>query len=124
MIDRDDLNRQTDALSALMRSKLGVRGGSLASQLTRAGRMMPARVRRAGQLIVRSQRAADHPRLALMMDPAPLQAATRDMTQYLKGVDPKERRKTRVLRWLAGLVFNLMLIGALLVLVLRWQGMI
>lgn len=59
-----------------------------------------------------------------MMDPAPLQAATRDMTQYLKGVDPKERRKTRVLRWLAGLVFNLMLIGALLVLVLRWQGMI
>lgn len=107
-----------------MRSKLGVRGGSLETQVARSGRLMPAGVRRAGQLIVQSQRAVDHPRLALMMDPAPLQGATRDMTQYLKGVDPKERRKTRALRWLAGLVFNLMAIAALLVLVLRWQGMI
>jgi hypothetical protein len=124
VLDQNHLNRQADALSALMRNKLGVRGGNLAAQMTRAGRMLPASVRQAGQLIVRSQRDASHPRLALMMDPGPVDTATHEMTTYLNGIDPKERRKTKAVRWLAGVVFNLIVIAVLFGVVLRWQGLI
>jgi len=124
MIDPQDLNAKADALADLLRQRLGLRGATLSARLARARGVLPRRLQRAGQVIVAAQRDAAHPRLAMMADPAPVEAAYAEITRYLKQIDGSERRKTTMLRWLGALVFNLIVIAALLVIVLRWQGLV
>ena len=124
MIDANALNNKVDALCALLGQRLRLRGVSFSSRLARAGRQLPRHLRQTGQVIVTAQRQAEHPRLALLVDPAPVEAALADFTRYLKQIDSAERRKTRLIRWLAGLVLNLIVITMAVVLILRWRGMI
>ncbi|WP_371227219.1 hypothetical protein [Roseovarius sp. 2305UL8-3] len=124
MIDPKELNQKVDTLSELLRSKLSVRGRTLEARLSQAGRTLPKRLHRAGQTIVDAQKKAAHPRLALTVDPDPVKAAYQEITAHLKTIDPADRRKGKLLNWLGGQVFNLMVIIALLVILLRWQGMI
>ena len=122
MIDPQDANAKADALADLLRQKLGLRGATLSAKLSKARPVLPRRVQKAGQIVVTAQRDAAHPRLAMMADPGPVEAAYAEITAHLKQIDPLERRKTRLLRWLGGLVFNLIVMAVLLVLWLRWQG--
>lgn len=122
MIDPNNVNAKAETLKDLLRRKLGLRGATLSGKLARAGRLLPGRMQKAGQVIVSAQRDAAHPKLAMMADPAPVEAAYTELTRYLKEIDPAEQRKTRLLRWLGALVFNLMILAVLLVLLLRWQG--
>ncbi len=124
MIDPKELNQKSEALSELLRTKLSLRGRTLEARLSRSGRSLPKRLHRAGRVIVEAQKKAEHPRLALTVDPGPVDAAFQEMKAHLKGVDPVDRRKGKLLNWLAGQVFNLMVIIALLVILLRWQGLI
>lgn len=124
MIDANALNHKVDALSVLLGRKLHLRGSTLSARLARARRQLPGHLRRSGQVIVTAQRQARHPRIALQLDPAPVEVALADFTRYLKQIDPAERRKTRLIRWLAGLVLNLIVITMAVVLILRWRGMI
>lgn len=124
MIDVKEFNRKSEALSELLQTKLGLRGKTLAVQLRKAGPYLPKRLRKAGQTIVNTHKLSVHPRLSRMGDPAPVNTAFQELTKFLKDIDPSERRKTMVLRWLGMQVVNLAVIGVLVVLLLRWQGVI
>jgi len=124
MVDPAELTEKADALSALLRAKLGVRGATLAVRLRRAGRLLPKRLRGEGQRIVTAQNRAAHPKLARTVDPALLNTAFAELTAHLKEINPAERRTTRLLHWLAGAVFNLLVIVVAVGLLLRWQGWI
>lgn len=124
VIDATELNKKSNVLNDLLRTKLSLRGRTLEARLSRAGKGLPKRLHRAGQVVVDARKKASHPRLALTVDPAPVETAFQEMTAYLKGVDPVDRRKGKLLNWLGGQVFNLLVIVALLVILLRWQGLI
>ena len=123
MIDQKELSQQADALHELLNKKLGLRGATLSARLRKAGPALPKRLKKSGQTIVEAQTKVSHPKLARVIDPAPVDAAFTEITTYLNGIDRTEQRKATLLNWLAGQVFNLILIAVLLVLLLRWQGL-
>src|SRR6056297_3502845 len=119
MIDRKQFDERIAALQAALRDKLHLRGASLERQVQRAGRLLPQRQRRAAATLLGARDWMDHPRLARLLDRRDVDAALADMNRHLDRIDPHERRKTAILRLLAGIVLNLMIFGALLFLL--WQ---
>ena len=124
MIDPKDLTQRSDALHTLLKAKLGLRGKTLAVQLKSAGRLLPKRLHKDGQVIVSALSNAHHPKLAVRIDQARLGTAFANFTNHLDEIDPKDRRKGKLLGWLGGQVFNLILIGGGLIALLMWRGLI
>jgi hypothetical protein len=123
-MDSNDLARKTAHLNALLEQKLGLRKGGLALRADRAGRQLPAWVRRNLHRLAEAESMADHPKLARMLDDQALDTAYKATVAHLTAIDLKERRKDRLLGILGALAFNLLLAALLLGVVLRWQGFV
>lgn len=124
MIDPQELHRKSETLSELLREKLGLRARSLSAQLEKAGRLLPRRLKRAKSVILKAERHAEHPKLALTVEPGAVDTAFADITVFLDEIDPADRRKGKILGWLGAVVFNLIVVLALLVGLLMWQDLI
>lgn len=124
MIDQQVFYRDSRALAKLLQARLGSRGETLAQQIRRAGRRLPAEIRRTGAEIVGAETVMAHPRLARLVHPARLEAAFESLSAHLKTVDPADRRRHALLSALAVVVFNLLLLGLGLAVFLKWQGLV
>lgn len=113
---------RADALAGLIEKKLGVRGAGLEAKLRRAGRSLPGFVRRHAQQIVEAGRLSANPKLMRQVDMAGVERAYRKCESWLNTVDPAERRKDRVLRFLAVNAFNLLAVSAAFIAWLAWSG--
>ena len=51
-------------------------------------------------------------------------AAAERLITHLRAIDPKERRRTALLRGLAAVAFNLLVVAGLLIAVLVWRGFV
>ncbi|WP_300548943.1 hypothetical protein [Roseovarius sp.] len=122
MIDTQEFNARLEGLQAVLRERLRLRGRTLEAQLRHAGRRLPKRQRRAGAIILGAQDWMAHPKLARVLDISQVNTAFADLHAYLDGIDPKEDRKTAILRLLGGMVLNLALLAGGLMLLLWWQG--
>ncbi len=111
-------------LSAALERHLGVKGRTLAQQVKRAGRRLPRRVRADARLLSEAEAVAGHPRLLRQLDQAQLDRALQDLTTHLAGIDRAEARRTRILSMLAGIAFNMILLFAAVVVLLRMRGAI
>lgn len=111
-------------LRETLQKKLGVRGATLDKQMQRAGRILPKRVRAAGDVLTQTDGKIAHPMLARQVDQTKISNAFREIEAFLKEIDPADRRRGKVLNWLGGTVFNLLLIGCVVVVVMRWRGLI
>jgi nitrate/nitrite-specific signal transduction histidine kinase len=119
-----EIMARSRAVRDLMEKHLGIRAKRLDLALRKAGRRLPKHVQAAAQQIVDAERMAEVPKLARRIDPATLAAAERDVAAYLKTIDHAEERKTRLLNRLAGVAFNLLLVTVLLLVFLRWRGLV
>jgi hypothetical protein len=114
MIEPARFHDRIAALQALLRTRMGLRGATLERQVSRAGRRLPRRQRRAAQTLLGAQDWMAHPRLARLLDRRAVEAALADLHRHLDGIDPHDRRRTALLRLAGGIAFNLMLLAALL----------
>jgi len=124
VLDHEQVNRRVREVEQLLQAKLGVRGGSLSTRLSRAGRRLPRRIQKAGQVIIDAQAKAAHPKLARMLDAPMVDRAFADITEHLKTIDPADRRKGAILGLLGGLVFNLLVLAVIVVVLMRWRGVL
>ncbi|MCZ4353031.1 hypothetical protein O4H61_10945 [Roseovarius aestuarii] len=124
VIDPAWFQEEQNRVSEKLREKLGVRRGSFAKRMRRAGRLMPTPAKRAVKVLTQAQQMVDHPRLRRIVNEGQMRAALRDVHSGLDGIDPKDRRKGALLGLAGSIVFNLMLAGAALIVILRWQGLI
>lgn len=118
------VSRKTDDLRVKLEKHLGVKASNFRHAVKRAGRMLPRRLRKQAQMLIEAEDMASHPKLARRIDTSHVAAALRDMNAYLDAQNLAEKRKTRVLGIVAGLAFNLLIFGVLLLIVLRWRGLI
>lgn len=121
MIDTQDFNTRLERLQTGLRERMRLRGRTLEAQLRRAGRRLPKRQRRAGAIILGAQDWMAHPKLARVLDISQVNNAFADLHAHLDGIDPKEDRKTAILRLVGGMVLNLALLAGGLMLLLWWQ---
>lgn len=120
----DALDTRAEELRDLLREKLGLSARPLEAQITKAGRLLPKSVQRDARLVAEAHANLQNPRLARRVDVAAVEAAQARVRDFLRGIDPAERRKTRVIGVLAVIAFNVLVVLTLLIVVLRWRGIV
>ena len=119
-----DLQQHSAQIRTLLREKLGVRGKSMAAAMAKARHRLPGHVYRQGQILVAAQPLYDHPKLRQTLDCDALDRAAAGVRTHLNTIDVKDRRKGWWLGMLGGLAFNMILMVTLLIVFLKWQGLI
>lgn len=120
MIDPTEFQTKVTRLHAALSDKLSLRGKTLEAQIRRAGRRLPRHQRRAAAIVLGAQDWMSHPKLARVLDMATVNAAFADLHVHLDRLDPKEARRTALLRLLGGIVLNLMTLGLLIYALMHW----
>jgi hypothetical protein len=124
MIDLKTVRRDIDAASEKLRTRLGARGRTLTQRLKRAGRALPKPARQAGWRLVELEKLLANPRLRRLVSRPELDTALADLNVHLDKVNPSERRKDRLLGFVGSAVGNLLLLGVLVIILLRWRGLV
>lgn len=124
-MERDPtIDTQIATLKDLLGQRLGLRRGTLARRVAKAGRRLPAGVRNDIARLAEAEAMADHPRLALRLDPMTTSGAFERAATFLRAIDVKDRRKGVILSILGSIAFNILAVIALLIVVLRWRGLV
>ncbi|WP_297772499.1 hypothetical protein [uncultured Roseovarius sp.] len=122
MIDTEQFQQKVSRLQSALSEKMRLRGATLDRQLRRAGRRLPRRQRRAATTILGAQDWMAHAKLARVLDMTTVNRAFADLHSHLDTLDPKEERKTAILRLLGGIVLNLLLLAGLIYALIAWQS--
>ena len=117
----DSVNKYADEVQSLIEERLRIKGRTLEKALARAGRLLPKWAHREGRYLAQASQLMGHPKLRLMIDEAKVVKARDMLVAHLKAIDPKERRKTRVLGVLGVISFNLILVFAAFMVYLVWR---
>jgi hypothetical protein len=124
-MDRNEtIEAQAQNLRDLLANRLGLRRGSLARRVAKAGRRLPVGVRNDISAVAEAESMAQHPRLGRRMDPKVTHGAYERASVFLKAIDVKDRRKGVILSILGSVAFNILAVVTLLIIVLRWRGFI
>ena len=119
-----DLAKRVARLERLLGRRMGARRGDLRLRVKRLRGQLPEPVRQDLLRIDQARRLSGHPRIARQMDMAALAQAERRAVGFLRGPVLRERRVTRRLRWLGGMVLNIALIVAGATGLAVWQGLV
>ncbi len=109
-------------LSLLLHQKLGVKGGGLAEKVSRAGRLLPKRVRRKALEVAEAADRAASPKLARQNDMDALIRAHDEVAHHLDKIDPGYRRRGRLLNFAGTVAFILLMVFGVVVTLLVWGG--
>ena len=114
MLDQKDLETKAREMQRGLQTKLGVQGRDVSHALARAGRRLPARVRREGRVFAQAAFMARNPKMARRLEGATVQTAYDRVMEHLAGIDVAERRKDRWLGLAASVAFNLICVARFL----------
>lgn len=123
-MDSETFDRKTADVLVLAKAKFGVRNRSLEKAMKKIGRRVPGWVHKEAGVISEARGLTAHPKLMRQIDVARVDKAFDSITAHLQTVDRRERRIDRILDVLGSLSFNLIVLTALVILFLRWQGYI
>lgn len=107
---------------ALLREKLGIRGGTLEARVRRAGRALPRNVRQAAKALVNAERMSQEPKMLLRLDPQGVSAAYDVCVTHLEGIDEKALKTKAFFGFAATVIVQVLVVGAIALAVLRWRG--
>lgn len=119
-----ELSPLTSDISQLLDSQLRVRGATLDRQIRRAGRLLPRRLRAEAAVLVQASLLVQNPKLARMVNADRVGQAHAAISTYLRGIDPGERARTRLLNTAGFIAFNALLLSATVIAVLVWRGIV
>lgn len=122
MITQKDIEWRSEAVLALLHSKMGIRARNLENGVRRAHRRLPRRVRRQCRLLVEADRHAGHPKLARQIDEKAVAHAFEVVRDHLSAIDAAAQRKGRLLDLAAAAAFNLLLVLTAFIAWLWWRG--
>lgn len=117
-----DITAKAEELRLALRAKLNVKGRDFPKSVDKAGRLLPARLRKQAAVIVKAQGLGGHPKLMRMVDISAVNRAHSEISDFLEGIDPRERRRNAVLRMAGGIAFNLLVVLTCFVIWLVWSG--
>lgn len=120
----DDINTKVAEIRGLLATQLHVRGRTLDVQLRRAGRLLPAAVRREAHYVAQAAGLVRNPKLARMIDMDKVAQAHVRVVAHLQAVDPKKQLRDRLLNLLALNAFYILVVGIAVVVVLVWRGIV
>ncbi|GFE63487.1 hypothetical protein [Litoreibacter roseus] len=121
-MDPTTVNQLAQRIFELLGERLGARGSTLEKRVRHAGRLLPRRVRQAAKTLVDAEKMAQNQTLAMRLDPQQISGAYDRCIDYLDNIDPAARRSQARFNMAATLAFQVLAVGLLLAIVLRWRG--
>lgn len=118
------IKADADALRSLMAKRLGLKRGSLARRVAKAGRLLPSGVRNDIAIVVEAEKLSRNPKLAIRLDRNATKSAYDRAATHLKAIDVADRRKGVALSILGSMAFNILAVIVLLIVILRWRGLV
>ena len=88
-------------ISELLETRMRIKGRSLDQQIHKSGRRLPRRIKRDAKRVAQAATLTQNPKLARMVDPAEVDGPAANVIAHLKGIDPHEVMKDRILITLA-----------------------
>lgn len=119
-----NLQAKTDRLAQLLEERLDIRGSGFEVKLRRAGRLLPRELRRDGATLVEALSLSAHPRLERRIDAKKVESSAKAIEQYLLDLDPWERRRGIAVNLSASVLFNLLVVAALVAGFMAWRGLL
>lgn len=123
-MQRTTLEHELIPLEGLLEEKLRLKSGHLRNRLNKARYRLPRRLRKDVEFILQADYMTQNPQLAIMVSETRFQGAIRAISAHLAELDPAQERKDRLLNLTAILALNILLIGAAVVGVMVWRGLI
>lgn len=124
MTDTRGITARNEALRALFEKHMGVRASTFERAVLKAGRRLPRRLRHQAEVLIEAEGFAAHPKLERRIDSVAVRAAHRSLEAHLKTLNHSEVRRTQAINMAAGVAFNLLVVGVLVVVFLRWRGLV
>jgi len=118
------VQQMADRVAALMEQRLKVAGKDLREKLRRGGRRLPRRIRREAEYLAEVAELALHPKMQLMLDDARIAAAYDACVKYLNPLGAADRMKGALIGVGGSIAFALLVVGAGVVAVLWWRGLV
>jgi hypothetical protein len=123
-IDPEEYAATCARLNDLLHRQIGARGPEFAASLRYAGRTLPRTVRQAGARIVDLGTQVENPKLENVTDAEALDRDVSIVERFLNRQNPKIRKARARANMAAGLAFQIAVVIALMIIVLRWRGLI
>lgn len=120
----ESIQDQAETLRTLMARKLGLKRGSLARRVAKAGRRLPSGVRNDIAAVAEAEKIALNPKLAMRLNPGATKGAFDRAAVHLRAIDVADRRKGLALSILGSIAFNILAVITILIVVLRWRGLV
>ncbi|RWR31457.1 hypothetical protein D2T29_10485 [Sinirhodobacter populi] len=118
------IQQMTAQVFRLMGERLGAHGTTLADRLASRGGSLPAKVRRAAEVLAQAEQMAASPKLARQLNADEIARAHRTCVKYLKRLGSGERARSLALNVAATLVLGLVILAAGIITVLRLRGFV
>ncbi len=124
MLNAADLELKTSALLEELRAKFGVRAKTVQRAMRKVGRRVPARLHKQAAVIVAAHKLGGNPKLMRQVDEGAVSRAFELLQAHLETIDVRKRRTDRILDVLGSVSFNLIVLCAVMVVFLRWRGVL
>ena len=118
------IQQMADRISALMEERLGVRGRDLSSKLQRQPRALPKVLRGEAEVLARAAAQAQNPKLLKQIDEDRVARAFDACLTHLLGVDRGARWRHLTMQLTTSILSSLFVVGALVLAVLYWRGLL
>ena len=118
------IQQMADRVAQLLKLRLGVRGHGLEDRLARARRHLPRGVRAAGGRLASAAARAQNPKLLVQIDEQEVARDYDACLRYLMPLNRADRTRARVVGIALSILFSLLGVILLLVVVLRWRGLV
>lgn len=116
------VDQLADRIFVLLGENLGARGKTLDARFRKAGRMVPKRARAPIKVLIEAQKMAENPNLLLRIDPGHVSAAYEQASLALGELDRAAERSRRRFNAAALISLQILLIAAVFIAFMRWQG--
>ncbi|MEI4485905.1 hypothetical protein V8J36_06850 [Frigidibacter sp. MR17.14] len=116
------VQQMADRVAQLLEQRLRLRGKDLATKLRRGRRLLPRRIRREGEILVRAALQAQVPRLSMQIDHDRVARAYHQCISYLGPLGQGARVRGYLLDAAAGVGLALVVTTALVLGILVWRG--
>jgi len=123
-VDPEDYTATCARLNDLLHRQIGARGQDFETSLRYAGRLLPRGVRLAGGRIVDLAAQLENQKIARVTDAEALARDVAIVERYLTRQNPKTRKARARANMAAGLAFQIAVVIALVIFVLRWRGLV
>lgn len=118
----EDLNKCALSVQQKLKEVYGISGHDLRQSLSRARRVLPRYLRKAGREIAQAQDLAGHPKLERMIDMERLIRIQANIDAHLDAVNVADLRRGRILTVLGRIAGYILIVGGAFISWMVWAG--